>query len=214
MKTQQTWEQLLQNNKIWAESKKQVDHLFFNRLSKQQAPRFLWIGCSDSRVPANEITGTDPGEIFVHRNIANLVVHTDLNLLSVLQYAVEVLQVEHIIVCGHYGCGGISAAMSQKSFGLLNKWLCHIKDVYKLHRDELLLINNEEERSNKLVEFNVIEQVYNLTKTSIIQHAWKERNAPFLHGWVYRIDDGILHNICEISPNHPIDPIYRLQFPE
>lgn len=211
---QQTWEQLLENNKIWASAKKEIDPHFFNRLKEQQNPRYLWIGCSDSRVPANEVTGTDPGEIFVHRNIANLVVHTDLNLISVLQYAVEVLKIEHIIVCGHYGCGGINAAMTHQSYGLLNKWLRNIKDVYKHHRNELDMITDPDEKSNKLVEFNVVEQVLNLAQTSIVQRAWKERQGPWLHGWIYRIEDGILHTLCEMPPNHPIDPIYRFDLPE
>ena len=160
------------------------DPNYFSRLSNLQTPEFLWIGCSDSRVPANEITGTEPGEIFVQRNIANMVIHTDLNLLSVLQYAVEVLEVKHIIVCGHYGCGGVKAAMGNHSLGIINKWLRNIKDVYRIHQDELEAITDEGDRVNRLVELNVQEQVMNLAKTSIIQSAWKHKKQPDIHGWV------------------------------
>ena len=162
------YEKLLLQNKAWSEEKIQQDKDFFNRLSHQQKPKFLWIGCSDSRVPANEITGTDPGEVFVHRNIANMVVHTDLNLLSVLQYAVEVLEVDHIIVCGHYGCGGVEAALGNKSFGLINKWLRNIKEVYKMYQAEIDGIPNHTDRVNRLVELNVLEQCQDLIKTSIL----------------------------------------------
>src|SRR5688572_24629437 len=162
-----SYERLLQENKAWAAGMVKSDPGFFDRLSHQQTPEFLWIGCSDSRVPANEITGTDPGEIFVHRNIANMVVHTDMNLLSVLDYAVNVLEVKHVIVCGHYGCGGIKAAMSSKQFGVIDNWIRHIKDVYRMHQDELEGIKNVEERQNRFTELNVIEQVYDLVKTSI-----------------------------------------------
>jgi carbonic anhydrase len=201
-------ERLLLENKAWSKEKLEDDPQFFQRLENIQTPRFLWIGCSDSRVPANEITGTDPGEVFVQRNIANLVVNTDLNLLSVLQYAVEVLKVEHIIVCGHYGCGGVKAAMGHQNLGIINKWLRNIKDVYRLHDKELSAITDEERRLDRLVELNVIEQVLNLAKTSIIQTAWKSRKSPHLHGWVYRLNDGILHPLSSISPETPIDPIF------
>jgi carbonic anhydrase len=201
-------ERLLLENKAWSREKLEDDPQFFHRLESIQTPRFLWIGCSDSRVPANEITGTDPGEVFVQRNIANLVVNTDLNLLSVLQYAVEVLKVEHIIVCGHYGCGGVKAAMGHQNLGIINKWLRNIKDVYRLHDKELSAITDEERRLDRLVELNVIEQVLNLAKTSIIQTAWKSRKSPHLHGWVYRLNDGILHPLSSISPDSPIDPIF------
>jgi carbonic anhydrase len=203
------YDRLLLENKAWANSKKQFDPEYFKRLSQNQSPEFLWIGCSDSRVPANEITGTEPGEMFVHRNIANLVVHTDLNLLSVLQYAVKVLKVQHIIVCGHYGCGGVKAAMTNKNFGLINKWLRNIKDVYRVHREELHAISDEETKANRLCELNVIEQVYHLAETSIVQQSWKEINAPMLHGWIYSLEDGIINELIAIEPNTPVDPIYR-----
>lgn len=198
---------LLLENKAWAQEKLEDDPQFFDRLSKIQTPEFLWIGCSDSRVPANEITGTQPGEIFVQRNIANLVVHTDLNLLSVLQYAVEVLKVKHVVVCGHYGCGGVKAAMGHHSLGIINKWLGNIKDVYRLHETELNNIDNEESRLDRLVELNVQEQVMNLAKTSIIQQAWKNHQRPHLHGWVYGLKDGLLQPIIDIEPDSAIDPI-------
>jgi len=166
-----SYEKLLADNKAWADNQVESDPMYFKRLASQQAPEFLWIGCSDSRVPADRITGTQPGEIFVHRNIANLVVNTDINLLSVLQYAVEVLKVKHVIVCGHYGCGGVKAAMNQEFYGIINNWLKEIKDVYRLHREEVDRFTNEEERTNKLVELNVCEQIFNLAKTSIIQKA-------------------------------------------
>lgn len=202
-------EKLLLENKAWSEERNLSDPNFFKVLAAQQSPEFLWIGCSDSRVPANQITGTDPGEIFVHRNIANLVVNTDLNMLSVLQYAVEVLKVKHVIVCGHYGCGGIKAAMNQHHYGIINHWLKNIKDVYRLHRDEIDVLKTEEERVNKLTELNVTEQVFNLAKTSIIQKAWKEDNRPHLHGWVYGLNDGIIKPICEMEPGSHIDPLYE-----
>ena len=200
---------LLLENKAWATSKVMEDPNYFSRLSKIQSPKFMWIGCSDSRVPANEITGTDPGEIFVHRNIANMVVHTDLNLLSVLQYAVEVLHVEHIIVCGHYGCGGVKAAVTRQSFGIINKWLRNIKDVHRIHERELEEISDEDERIDKLVELNVQEQVMNLAKTSIIQKEWKYENRPQLHGWLYSLKDGLLKQIYSMPPNTHFDDLYE-----
>jgi carbonic anhydrase len=203
------FERLLIENKAWAAEKLEKDPEYFLRQSKDQSPEFFWIGCSDSRVPANEVTNTEPGEIFVHRNVANLVVNTDLNLLSVLQYAVEVLKVKHIIVCGHYGCGGVKAAMTQKSFGIINKWLRNIKDVYRFHRDEIDGIQDEQKRFDRLTELNVKEQIHNLAKTSIIQKAWINRQGPTLHGWVYRLDDGILNNILTIDHTFNVDPIYR-----
>jgi len=204
-----SYHKLLLNNKAWAENTVAADPEFFQRLEKVQRPDFLWIGCSDSRVPANEITGTQAGEIFVHRNIANMVVHTDLNLLSVLQYAVEYLKVKHVIVCGHYGCGGVQAAMTHQSLGLINKWLRNIKDVYRIHQAEVDAQPTEQARFDRMVELNVQEQVFDLMKTSIIQRAWKERGGPSLHGWVYRLSDGLVHTICEIPAGSPIDPIYR-----
>lgn len=203
------YERLLLENKAWAAEKLQDDPEFFSRLSHLQTPEFLWIGCSDSRVPANEITGTQPGEIFVHRNIANMVVHTDLNLLSVLQYAVEVLHVKHIIVCGHYGCGGVKAALTQHNFGIINKWLRNIKDVYRIHRDEVDSLKTNDERVDKLIELNVQEQVMNLAKTSIVQKAWKNQHYPHLHGWVYSIENGIIKSIFEMEAGTHIDPIYE-----
>jgi carbonic anhydrase len=201
-------EKLLLENKAWAQEKTLLDPNYFNRLSHIQTPDFLWIGCSDSRVPANEITGTEPGEVFVHRNIANMVVHTDLNMLSVLQYAVEVLKVKNIIVCGHYGCGGVKAALTNTHLGIINKWLRNIKDVYRFHQAELDLISSEEDRLDRMIELNVKEQVVNLAKTSIIQKAWKERGGPTIHGWVYRLTDGIIHPLVEMNETSQIDPIY------
>jgi carbonic anhydrase len=202
------YERLLLANKAWASEKVDDDPNFFTRLSNLQSPEFLWIGCSDSRVPANEITGTEPGEIFVQRNIANMVVHTDMNLLSVLQYAVEVLDVKHIIVCGHYGCGGVKAAMGKHSYGLINKWLRNIKDVYRFHREELDAIENEVLRVNRLVELNVKEQVMNLAKTSIVQGAWKHKQHPHLHGWVYGLDNGLIKPVFEMEAGTPLEDIF------
>jgi carbonic anhydrase len=205
----QVYEQLLKNNKTWAKQRVSDDPEFFSRLVHLQSPQFLWIGCSDSRVPADMITGTQPGEIFVHRNIANMVVHTDLNLLSVLEYAVNQLKVNHIIVCGHYGCGGVKAAMTNHSLGIINKWLRNIKDVYRFHREELDAIADEEARAERLTELNVREQVMNLAKTSIIQKAWKYENKPHLHGWVYGLEDGIIHPVFEMVSGTHIDPLYE-----
>ncbi len=204
-----SYDKLLLENKAWATEQVKHDPEFFNRLSHIQTPEFLWIGCSDSRVPADKITGTQPGEIFVHRNIANMVVNTDINMLSVLEYAVEVLKVKHIIVCGHYGCGGVRAAMEKHSLGIINKWLRNIKDVYRIHREELETEANPDERANKLVELNVKEQIMNLAKTSIIQKAWKYEQRPHLHGWVYGLNDGIIKPVCEMEPGTHIDPIYE-----
>ncbi len=204
-----SYEKLLLENKAWAKQQNESDPNFFSRLAAQQAPEFLWIGCSDSRVPADKITGTEPGEIFVHRNIANLVVNTDINLLSVLQYAVEILKVKHVIVCGHYGCGGIKAAMTNQHFGVLDHWLRNIKDVYRIHRDEVDALPTDEERSNRLTEINVTEQVFNLAKTSTIQKAWKKDNRPQLHGWVYGLNDGIIKPVCEIEPGTHINDLYE-----
>lgn len=203
------YEKLLHSNKEWADRVKEIDPDFFKRLSAQQAPQFLWIGCSDSRVPADKITGTDPGEIFVHRNISNLVVNTDINFLSVLQYAVEVLKVRHIIVCGHYGCGGVKAAMTQHHFGIIDQWLKNIKDIYRLHRQEIDAYQTEEERVDALIEYNVREQVFNLAKTSIVQAAWKKDMIPHLHGWVYGLKNGIIKPVCEMQAGSKIDPLYQ-----
>lgn len=200
---------LLLENKAWSNSKIELDKDYFKNMAKDQSPDYLWIGCSDSRVPPSEITNTDPGEIFVHRNIANLVVHTDLNLLSVLQYAVENLKVKHVIVCGHYNCGGVKAAMSPMNLGLMNNWVRNIKDVYSEHIDELGLIPAGNDRVNRLVELSVIEQVKNLKHTSIIQGAWKNLNTPHLHGWVYDLNTGLIKQLVTVAPGDDINPAYR-----
>ncbi len=200
---------LLANNKQWAEEMVTVDPEFFSRLSNVQKPDFLWIGCSDSRVPADRITGTQPGEIFVHRNIANMVVHTDMNLLSVLEYAVNHLEVNHIIVCGHYGCGGVKAAMTRHNYDLINKWIRNIKDVYKIHRDIIDFQTKPEDRLNKLIELNVAEQVMNLAKTSIVQKAWKNRKKPEIYGWVYSLEDGLIKEVCTMTHQDHMDPLYE-----
>jgi carbonic anhydrase len=205
----QSYEKLLLENKAWAAERVLDDPDFFDRLLHIQTPEFLWIGCSDSRVPPDQITGTEPGEIFIHRNIANMVVHTDLNLLSVLEYAVEVLKVKHIIVCGHYGCGGIKTALSRHSVGIINKWLRNIKDVYRIHQDDIENLLTEEEKINKLVELNVQEQVMNLAKTSMVQSAWQHHKRPHLHGWVYDLKDGIIKPISEMGPGTHIGDIYE-----
>ena len=205
-----SYEKLLRDNKAWAKLQIDNDSNFFKRLSALQTPEFLWIGCSDSRVPADKITGTQPGEIFVHRNIANMVVHTDVNLLSVLDYAVNHLKVNHIIVCGHYGCGGIKAAMTNHDYKyILNMWLRNIKDVYHLFREELENISDIEKRTDRLVELNVKEQVLHLSETTIIQRAWKEEQRPQLHGWVYGLKDGLINPIFEMDAGTHIDPLYE-----
>ncbi len=204
------YEKLLLDNKAWAKQKVEDDPQFFTRLQHLQTPEYLWIGCSDSRVPANQITGTEPGEIFVHRNIANLVVNTDVNLLSVLQYAVYVLKVKHIIVCGHYGCGGVKAAMTNADHKqALNMWLRNIKDVYRMHREDVDALPEGDQRVNRLIEWTVREQVMNLAKTSIVQKAWKREQRPQLHGWVYSLSDGVINPIMEMDAGTHIDPIYE-----
>lgn len=205
----ESYKKLLENNKTWAAEQLKNDPDFFNRLSHTQTPDFFWIGCSDSRVPPDRITGTNPGEIFIHRNVANMVVHTDLNLLSCLEYAVNVLKVKHIIVCGHYGCGGVKASMGRKDIGLINKWLMHIKDVYRFHRAEIDALPTEDAQLNHLIELNVKEQVMNLAKTAIVQRAWKERNAPQLHGWVYDLRDGIINPVSEMDAGDHFDELYE-----
>jgi len=202
---------ILDNNQKWVKNKLNTDPGFFDRLSVRHAPEILWIGCSDARVPANEITGTSPGDVFVHRNISNMVVHSDMNMLSVLSYAVEVLNVKHIIVCGHYECGGILAAMKNKSFGLIDNWLRHVKDVYRTHSDELSEIKDERLRYNRLVELNVIQQVYNLCKTSIVQGAWTKEQLPYIHGWVYDVHDGILKDL-NVTSNSNTDLSHMYKF--
>lgn len=205
-----SYERLLLENKAWAAEMVADDPAYFERLSHLQTPEFLWIGCSDSRVPANQITGTQPGEIFVHRNVANLVVNTDVNLLSVLDFAVNHLKVKHVIVCGHYGCGGVKAAATKTDFKpVLNMWLRNIKDVYRLHKEELDAIADEEARCDRLVELNVQEQVTNLAKTSIIQRAWKQEQRPDLHGWVYGLKDGVIKPVFEMKAGTRIDDLYE-----
>lgn len=204
------YELLLKNNQEWAEGKVSNDPDYFSRLSHLQTPEFLWIGCSDSRVPANEITGTDPGEIFVHRNVANLVINTDVNVLSVLDYAVNHLKVKHVIVCGHYGCGGIKAAITNHDFKpVLNMWLRNIKDVYRIHRSQLDLLGDDDKKADRLTELNVMEQVFNLAKTSIIQRAWKHEQRPDLHGWVYGLDNGLIKPVYEMKAGSHIDDLYE-----
>lgn len=208
------YHKLLEGNKLWVARRLNEDPEFFQRLSKGQSPQVLWIGCSDSRVPANEITDTLPGEIFVHRNIANMVIHTDMSMLSVLDYAVNVLKVRHVIVCGHYGCGGVQAAMGNLQFGLIDNWIRHIKDVYRLHEQELENIKDPQARFDRLVELNVIEQVFDLSKTSIIQNAWKTRQLPYIHGWVYSVKDGIIRDL-NVSMDHTskLPPYFRSENP-
>jgi carbonic anhydrase len=202
---------LLEGNKQWVRERLDQDPDYFERLSKGQSPQFLWIGCSDSRVPANEITNTQPGDIFVHRNIANMVVHSDMNMLSVLDYAVNILKVKHVIVCGHYGCGGVKAAMDNEQYGLVDNWLRFIKDVYRTHANELDSIKDEEKRFNRFAELNVIEQVLDLTKTTIIQNAWRERNEPKVHGWIYELKTGLIKDLnVSFDSSAKLQPIYRV----
>jgi carbonic anhydrase len=203
------FEKILLDNKRWAGEQLKLDPDYFKRLVDIQSPEILWIGCSDSRVPADRITATEPGEIFVHRNVANLVVHTDLNLLSVLQYAVEILKVKHVIVCGHYNCGGIIAAMKNESLGLIDKWLWNIKNVHQLHRKEIDALPTQEEKLKLLTELNVKEQVMNLAKTSIIQKSWKQTNCPDLHGWVYDLRDGIINPVFEMKSCSNVDELFE-----
>ncbi len=193
---------LFEQNKKWAKEIEVKNPGFFKELSKQQNPEYLWIGCSDSRVPANQIVDLPPGEIFVHRNIANVVSHTDLNILSVIQYAVEALKVKHIIVCGHYGCGGVAAAMEDNDHGLIDNWLQHIRDVYRLHEEKIGKGENAEERRNMLCEFNIREQVINVCRTTIVQNAWKRGQELAVHGWIYSLEDGIIRDLdmCVTSP--------------
>lgn len=205
------YKKIIENNKKWVEEKLAIDKDFFKDLSKGQNPPLLWIGCSDSRVPANEIIGAQPGEVFVHRNIANMVVHSDMNMLSVLDYAVNVLKVQHVIVCGHYGCGGVKAAMGNSSFGVIDNWIRHIKDIYRFNKEKLNPIENEEERFNKFVELNVKEQVLNLAKTSIVQGAWKNGQELYLHGWVYGLNSGYVTDLeVNFSKNEDLHEMYQL----
>jgi len=206
-----TYESLLEGNKKFIDNALKSDPEFFDKLTSQNPP-VLWIGCADSRVPANQITNTNPGEIFVHRNIANMVIHTDMNMLSVLDYAVNVLHVKHVIVTGHYGCGGVLAAMSNKEFGLIDNWLRHIKDVYRIHAKELEAISDESERASRLVELNVIENVYNLCKTSIVQNAWKNGQELNVHGWVYSLATGKINDMkVSTSNNGKLDDVFKFK---
>lgn len=201
---------LLEKNQRWVQKVKSRDCEFFARLESQQKPEYLWIGCSDSRVPANEIVGLEPGEIFVHRNVANMVVHTDLNCLSVIQYAVEVLEVRHIIVCGHYGCGGVHAAMTGVELGLIDNWLRHIKDVHEKHADLLNQISDPQLREEKLCELNVIAQVFNVCHTTIVQNAWKHEHPLTVRGWVYSLADGLIRDLhVQVSSRDDISSVYR-----
>lgn len=207
------YKKILENNKEWVENALAVDPNYFVDLAKGQTPPLLWIGCSDSRVPANEIIGAKPGEVFVHRNIANMVVHSDMNMLSVLDYAVNVLKVKHVIVCGHYGCGGVKAAMGNQSIGIIDNWIRHIKDVYRLHNDYLDSIKDETERFNTFVEINVKEQVFDLSKTSIVQAAWKNGQDLSIHGWVYGLNSGFVTDLnVNISSNKELDEVFQLKF--
>lgn len=201
---------LFDQNRAWVEQTEAQDPEFFSRLAEQQSPDYLWIGCSDSRVPASQIVGLGPGELFVHRNIANVVVHTDLNCLSVIQYAVEALQVEHIIVCGHYGCGGVQAALRDSKLGLIDNWLRHIQDVIGKHQDLLSNIENEKERTNRLCELNVIEQVANVCQTPIVQSAWERGQTLSVHGWIYNLADGLLRDLdTHISSQEEYERTYE-----
>ena len=203
---------LLDANKAYVKEKLEVDPEFFERLVAGQQPEYLWIGCADSRVPAEEITGTTPGQLFVHRNIANQVIHTDFNMLSVLQYAVEVLKVKHVIVCGHYGCGGVQNALTNQNLGLINKWLRHIKDVYRIHKVELDAIEDEEQRFRRMVEVNITEQVTNLGETTIIQKSWATTGGPVIHGWVYDLATGIIEELVTMDSTESLESIYRYDF--
>lgn len=205
------YKSLLENNKSWVAKQLEKDPDFFEELSKGQQPPLLWIGCSDSRVPANEIIGAPPGEVFVHRNIANMVIHSDMSMLSVLDYAVNVLKVKHVIVCGHYGCGGVQAALTNKHFGLIDNWIRHIKDVYRFHQEELNELQDEKQKFDRFVELNVIEQVFDLAKTSIIQGAWESGQEIHVHGWVYDIKDGFIKDLdVTLKNNHTLSDVYQL----
>ncbi|MEN8188050.1 MAG: carbonate dehydratase [Bacteroidota bacterium] len=207
------YKSLLDNNKKWVVKKLSKDKNFFKKLVEKQNPQVLWIGCADSRVPANEIIDTNPGEVFVHRNIANLVVHSDMNMLSVLDYAVNVLKVRHVIVCGHYGCGGVKAAMTNNSYGIIDNWIRHIKDVYRFHKEELDSIDEETKRFDRFVELNVREQVYDLAKTSIVQNAWKKNQNLHIHGWVYKLNSGIIKDLkVNFKNNDELNEVYKLDF--
>lgn len=205
---------LLKNNKKWAQEKVESNPNFFNELVNIQTPKFLWIGCSDSRVPPDQITQTQPGEIFIHRNVANLVVHTDMNLLSVIQFAVFHLKIEHIIICGHYGCGGVKAALENNSLGLIDNWVRNIKDVYRYNKNELDQIEDKDSKLNRLIEINVIEQAKNLSKTNLVQKAWEDSKLPIIHGWIYNLKDGLINELITIGPEDKFeDEIYHYNNP-
>lgn len=204
-------EPLFANNRRWAEKMKKLDPDFFDKLAHQQNPEYLWIGCSDSRVPANEIVGLLPGELFVHRNVANVVEHSDMNCLSVLQYAVDFLKVKHVIVCGHYGCGGVQAAMRTRELGLIDNWLRRIKDIAQLNQGELSALSSDEERVNRLCELNVIQQVANISHTTIVQRAWAQGRDLVIHGWIYSVANGILKDLrIAVKGQTQIPEIYRM----
>lgn len=207
-----SYEKLLLENKAWAAEKLSINKDYFADLAKNEQPEFLWIGCSDSRVPALEVTNSEPGEMYVHRNVANIVLNTDVNLMSVLQYAIEILKVKHIIVCGHYGCSAIKAAISKDSYGLIDAWLKNIKDIYRIYREDLDIMSDQQQKLNRLVELNVKEQILNLAKSRIVQRAWTASdNYPILHGWVYDIHNGILNDIMKIEPDDYNDELYRFE---
>lgn len=207
----QVYKNLLKGNQQWVKETLERDPDFFKNSAIGQSPEILWIGCSDSRVPANEVTRTQPGDIFVHRNIANMVVHSDMNLLSVIDYSVNVLKVKHVIVCGHYGCGGVKAALGNNQNGVVDNWLRHIKDVYRLHTAELDAIEDEDKRFERLVELNVEEQVLNVSKTSIIQNNWKDRQYPIIHGWVYDLRTGLIKDLnVSVGSESDLPPIFRI----
>lgn len=206
---------LIEQNKVWVENKLKADANFFDKLKDIQTPNILWIGCSDSRIPANEVIGTQPGEVFVHRNIANMVVHSDMNILSVLDYSVNILKIENIVVCGHYGCGGVKAAMENRSVGIIDNWIRHIKDSYTFHKSHIESAKNEKERFDRFVECNIERQVLNLATTTIIQQAWNNGQKLSIHGWVYRLDSGLINDLgISISSSKDIksDDVYKLNF--
>lgn len=209
------YKKIIENNKKWVESKLALDPDFFNRLKDTQTPPLLWIGCSDSRVPANEIIGAQPGEVFVHRNIANMVIHSDMNMLSVLDYSVNVLKVKHVIVCGHYGCGGVKAAMGSTPVGIIDNWIRHIKDSYKFRKNDIEAIEDEKERFDRFVEWNTKQQVLNLAVTSIVQQAWSKGQELSIHGWVYGLDSGLVKDLDVTFSSHDDirnSSVYKLGF--
>jgi carbonic anhydrase len=204
---------LFQNNKEWVEKKISNDSNYFRRMAEAQDAQYLWIGCSDSRVPANEIVGLEPGELFVHRNVANLFPHTDLNCLSVLEYSVDLIKIQHVIVCGHYGCGGVKAAMEDHQLGLVDNWLRNIRDVYARFKDELEMISDQTARYDRLVELNVMQQVLNVCHTTIVQGAWTRGQPLWVHGWVYDLSTGTLKDLdCCVSSIDQVEDIYRIRF--